>query len=168
MPKIHGFELARRIRESSLNQSTPIVIVTGSTERSAMKQGFDAGGTFYLQKPLERYKLLRLMLAVRGSMFQNRRRFARVPLCTEVLCESKGATMKGMSSNISQGGILFEAPRLNPGDRVKMSFSSPGTRLSVEAFGIVVRADERQRVGVRFLKLNPAGRDGIRELVDKE
>ena len=31
MPNVHGFDLARRIRNSSWNKNTPIVIVTGVT-----------------------------------------------------------------------------------------------------------------------------------------
>ena len=33
MPKLHGFELAQKIRQSSWNKLTPIVIVTGRDER---------------------------------------------------------------------------------------------------------------------------------------
>ena len=168
MPKVHGLELARRIRESSWNQSTPIVIVTGISGVETMKQGFDAGGTFFLEKPIERHKLLRLLRAVRGAMFQNRRGFVRVPLHTQVVCQSKGATMTGMSFNISRSGMLFEAPSLRSGDQVKVSFNLPGTTVTVDALATVVRIDERQRAGVRFLKVNEAGRNGIRDLVDKE
>ena len=33
MPKLHGFALAQKVRESSWNKLTPIVIVTGRDER---------------------------------------------------------------------------------------------------------------------------------------
>ena len=36
MPNLHGFDLARRIRKSSWNKSTPIIIVTGQDERETM------------------------------------------------------------------------------------------------------------------------------------
>jgi len=50
MPNLHGFDLARLIRKSSWNKSTPIVIVTGRDQRDTMQQAFTIGATFYLQK----------------------------------------------------------------------------------------------------------------------
>jgi len=73
MPNLHGFELTRRIRESVVNKGTPITVVTGWDERTAMQQVFNAGATFYLQKPVDRQRLLRLFRTIRGTMLQNRR-----------------------------------------------------------------------------------------------
>jgi PleD family two-component response regulator len=50
MPKVDGFELARQIRASSWNKSTPIVVVTGQDDTKAMQKVFAAGTTFFLQK----------------------------------------------------------------------------------------------------------------------
>src|ERR1700682_1933194 len=47
MPKVDGFDLARLIRKSSWNRSTPIVIVTGRDERHTMQQAFAIGATFF-------------------------------------------------------------------------------------------------------------------------
>ena len=110
MPKMNGFELACHIRQSSWNKSTPIIVVTGREDRKTMQQAFDVGATFFLQKPVDRQKLLLLFRTARGTMFDNRRRYIRVPLRTEVICETGTRTIKGMSWNISQGGILIEAP----------------------------------------------------------
>src|SRR5450432_2190580 len=57
MPNLNGFDLARLIRKSSWNKSTPIVIVTGREERQTMQQAFSIGATFFLQKPVDRRKL---------------------------------------------------------------------------------------------------------------
>jgi CheY-like chemotaxis protein len=167
MPKVHGFELVRRIRESSWNQSTPIIIVTGSERPAAMKSGFKVGGSFFLHKPIERYKLLRLLRAVRGSMLQNRRRFVRVHLKTAVVCDNAGRVATGMSSNISDGGILLEVPNLSRGNRARLSFQVPGSGKVVEAVGIVERIDGQGRAGIRFLEINESGREAIRLLVDE-
>src|ERR1035437_7875841 len=53
MPNLNGFDLARLIRKSSWNKSTPIVIVTGREERDTMQQTFSLGATFFLQKPVD-------------------------------------------------------------------------------------------------------------------
>jgi PleD family two-component response regulator len=47
MPNVHGFDLARRIRNSSWNKNTPIVIVTGRDDRETMKEAFALGATFF-------------------------------------------------------------------------------------------------------------------------
>ena len=167
MPMMHGFELAGRIRQSSWNKSTPIVVVTGREDRSTMQEAFKAGATLFLQKPVDRQKLLRLFRSARGTMLDNRRRFVRISLKTEVVCHANGQTMRGMSWNISPGGILFEASRLRPGDQVKLQFRLPANNISVNAVGVVARIDERQRAGVQFVHVDDAGRDAIRELVDQ-
>ncbi|MGA9390141.1 MAG: response regulator, partial [Candidatus Sulfotelmatobacter sp.] len=86
MPNLNGFDLARLIRESSWNKSTPIIIVTGRDERQTMQEAFAIGATFFLQKPVDRQKLSILFRTVTAGMLETRRRYTRVPLQTEVLC----------------------------------------------------------------------------------
>src|SRR5260370_18536639 len=57
MPNLDGFDLARLVRKSSWNKSTPIVIVTGRDERQTMQESFAIVATFFLQKPVDRQKL---------------------------------------------------------------------------------------------------------------
>src|SRR5258707_15582502 len=40
MPNLDGFDLARLVRKSSWNKSTPIAIVTGRDERQTMQEPF--------------------------------------------------------------------------------------------------------------------------------
>ncbi len=47
MPNLNGLDLARLIRKSSWNKSTPIVIVTGRDERQTMQEAFAIGATFF-------------------------------------------------------------------------------------------------------------------------
>lgn len=167
MPLMDGFELAARIRESSWNKSTPIIVVTGREDRATMQESFKAGATFFLQKPIDRQKLIRLFRTARGAMLDNRRRFIRLSLKTEAVYQVQGQTGRGMSSNLSLGGILLEAGRLRPGDYVNLSFRLPADHLTINAVGVVVRVDERQRAGVRFVDVDDPGRDAIRKLVDQ-
>ena len=104
MPNLNGFDLARLVRKSSWNKSTPIIIVTGRDERQTMQQAFALGATFFLQKPVDRQKLNNLFRTVRGGMLENRRRYTRVPLQTEVTCVVGSRRLQGMSWNLSQGG----------------------------------------------------------------
>ncbi len=169
MPKVDGFELARRIRASSWNKSTPIVVVTGHDDTKTMQKAFAAGTTFFLQKPIDRQRLTNLFKAARGRMFENRRQFVRVPLQTEVICQVGDQTFRGTSLNISQGGILFEVGRsLSPGTTVRLSFRLPGRELRIDVTGVVARIDEKQRAGVRFTHLGSRELQLIRDLIGSD
>src|SRR5258707_7780052 len=84
MPKLNGLDLARMIRKSSWNKSTPIIIVTGREERQTMQDAFAIGATFFLQKPVDRQKLGALFRTVSGGMLANRRKYTPVPIQTHV------------------------------------------------------------------------------------
>jgi CheY-like chemotaxis protein len=114
MPKLSGFELARLVRKSPSNKSTPIIIVTGRDERQTMQQVFALGATFFLQKPVDRQKLSSLFRTVSGGMLENRRRYIRVPLQAEVVCMVGSRTVRGVTWNLSQGGVQVETADLKP------------------------------------------------------
>ncbi len=169
MPKVDGFELARRIRASTWNKSTPIVVVTGYDDAKTMQKAFAAGTTFFLQKPVDRQRLTNLFKAARGRMFENRRHFVRVPLQTEVVCQVEHQTFRGTTSNISQGGMLFEVGRsLSPGTTVRLSFRLPGRELRIEVTGVVARVDEKHRAGVRFTHIGARELQLIRDLIGSD
>src|SRR6202521_656102 len=122
MPNLHGFDLARGIRKSSWNKSTPIIIVTGRDERETMQEAFAVGATFFLQKPIDRQKLSTLFRIVSGGMLENRRRNTRVPLQTAVTCTVGSRTVRGMAWNLSEGGMQLEASGLQSKDKVRLFF----------------------------------------------
>ena len=164
MPNLHGFDLARLIRKSSWNKSTPIIIVTGRDQRDTMQQAFSIGATFYLQKPVDRQKLSILFRTVRGGMLENRRRHARVPIQTEVTCTVGARTIRGITWNLSQGGIQVEAGGLQPNDPVRVLFQFPVSGVRLEAMGTVVWAKEN-RQGVRFTNMTPENEQSIRKFI---
>src|SRR3981081_287486 len=125
MPKLNGFDLARLIRKSSWNKSTPIIIVTGRDERQTMQEVFAIGATFFLQKPVDRQKLSNLFRDVSGGMLENRRKYTRLPVQTEITCTVGSRTMRGMSWNLSQGGMQVEVSDLHAKDTVRVSFLLP-------------------------------------------
>jgi CheY-like chemotaxis protein len=169
MPKLDGFELTRRIRASSWNKSAPIVVVTLNDDSRTMQKTFAAGTTFFLQKPINRQRLTDLFKAARGRMFENRRQFVRLPLQTEVTCQVGHNMFRGSSSNISQGGILFEAGgALFSGERIRLSFRLPGSQLRIHVIGVVARIDEQQRAGIRFTQIGSRELDLIRGLIGSD
>jgi CheY-like chemotaxis protein len=164
MPHLHGFDLARLIRKSSWNKSTPIIIVTGRDDRQTMQTAFTLGATFFLQKPVDRQKLSSLFRTVRGGMFENRRRHIRVPLQTEVICDVGSRTIHGVTWNLSQGGMQVEAGNLNMGEKVGLSFRLPVSDVAIEVVGTVVWAGEK-RQGIQFTEVSTQNQQSIREFV---
>jgi CheY-like chemotaxis protein len=164
MPTMNGFDLARWIRNSPWNRSTPIIIVTGRDDRQTMQQVFASGATFYLQKPVDRQKLTNLYRTVRGTMFESRRRFIRVPLQTDVACNVNSRELNGVTWNLSLGGIQIDAGNLKPGDNVRMRFRLPTSGTMIDATGAVVWTGEK-RQGLRFEHISPQHEAAIRDYI---
>jgi len=164
MPDIPGYELAHLVRQSAWNKSTPIIIVTGHDDRNAMQQAFATGATFFLRKPVDRQKLTGLFRTVRGTLLENRRKYARIPFQTEVMCQTESRNTRGLSWNLSQGGIQIANPTLRKGERVHLSFALPGRNVVIDALGEVQWADEERR-GIRFTRLSPRDESEIKSLI---
>jgi CheY-like chemotaxis protein len=164
MPNLSGFDLARLIRKSPWNKSTPIIIVTGRDERDTMQQVFSIGATFFLQKPVDRQKLSILFRTVCGGMLENRRRNARVPLQTEVICQVGDRALRGVTWNLSQSGMQVEVGNLQPKDTVRVSFRLPVSGVSLEAAGTVVWTKET-RQGIQFTNVSRQNEESIRKFI---
>ena len=164
MPNLNGFDLARLIRKSSWNKSTPIVIVTGRDERQTMQEAFAIGATFFLQKPVDRKKLSILFRSVMGGMLENRRRYTRVPLQTEVICTVGSRTIRGITWNLSRGGMQLEASDLQSKDKVRLSFRFPVSGVSIDVGGTVAWVGEN-RQGIQFTNLSADAQQSIREYI---
>jgi CheY-like chemotaxis protein len=164
MPKLNGFDLARLIRQSSWNKSTPIVIVTGRDERQTMQDTFALGATFFLQKPVDRQKLGILFRAVSGGMLENRRKYIRVPIKADVACSVGSRTLRGVCWNLSHGGMQVEVAGLRPKDAVRLSFQLPISAVTIDAAGIVVWGNE-QRQGIQFTNVSERSQQSIRKFV---
>jgi len=164
MPNLNGFDLARLVRKSSWNKSTPIIIVTGRDDRQTMQDAFAIGATFFLQKPIDRQKLSALFRTVSGGMLENRRKSTRVPLQADVACTVGSRTVRGTSWNLSQGGMQVEVGDLKPKDAVRLSFTLPVSGVVIDASGIVVWAKEN-RQGIQFTSLSAQTQESIRRFM---
>lgn len=164
MPNLNGFDLARLVRKSSWNKSTPIIIVTGRDERQTMQDAFAIGATFFLQKPVDRQKLSTLFRTVSGGMLENRRKYTRVPIQAEVSCTTGSRTVRGTSWNLSQGGMQVEVGGLKAKDAVRLSFKLPVSGVVIDATGVVVWGQE-SRQGIQFTNLSTQSQQSIRRFM---
>ncbi len=166
MPKLDGLQLMQWIRGSSCNRSTPIVIVTGRDQSDTMHQSFLTGASFFVHKPVDRQKLTRLFRTVRGPIVENRRRFVRVPLQTEVICKVGSRTLRGRSWNVSHGGLQVEVDSLREEDTVRILVKLPNTADAIDAYGTVMWVKDR-RQGIQFTKISPENQKQIQRFIER-
>jgi len=114
MPRPGGIELAGQIRASGLNRSTPIVIITGEDDRFALADAFKAGANFFLFKPIDRHRLLRLIRVAQGPIQREARRYQRVKVSCKVSIERNQERISGLTLDLSLGGMFVQASRALP------------------------------------------------------
>ena len=154
MPPPDGIELARQIRASRVNASTVIVMITGEEDRTVMKRAFEAGVEFFLFKPVERSKLLRLIRATEGPIERERRRSTRVRLRCRVSMESGNDRIVGTTVDLSLGGLLVQSQHVFPPDtRVTVSLELETGKAPFRSNARVVRTVGTDCMGIQFENL---------------
>lgn len=164
MPKLSGFDIARAIRRSSWNKHSPIVVISGSDDKTSMKVAFASGGNFFLQKPVDRRRLQILLNASHGFMLGNQRGFNRAPLDVEITCHTGSTTaIKCSAANVSERGLLVNGRgQLTSGQQVRLRFGLPGQDTEIQTTGIVTRVDNSARAGICFTQIRSTDRQRIR------
>ena len=167
MPGIDGLTLTRKIRQSSWNRATPVIVVTDQSDKSIMERAFAAGGTFFLQKPDDKRKMLTLLNVTRGAMLANRRRYRRVPLEIDVTVQALTGSKKGRSINISEQGMLLEPGiPVETGSVLHLAFCVPEQEQSMHVTASVKRIDQQGRAGVFFSQIHPEDQQSIKSYID--
>ncbi|HEV2350931.1 MAG TPA: response regulator [Terriglobia bacterium] len=172
MPHVDGFELTKIVRSSTPNAKVPIVMLTGSDDIQSMRQGFKAGATYFLGKPISQERINTLFNAVLGPMLTQRRKYARLPFQTTVTC-SYGLTgensFAARSLNIGEGGMSLEsATPLKIGKLVNLDFSLPSIDRQLRLVAKVHRFTPPDRYGVEFVQPPTSDRKAIREYIAGE
>src|SRR5438445_8844995 len=103
-----GIELARQIRHSRWNRTTPIILISDDQRPSAMSIGFEAGASFFLYKPIDKGRLLKLIRATQGSVEQERRRTRRVPIQSKVRLRYRADELEGETVDVSLIGVRLQ------------------------------------------------------------
>ncbi len=136
-------------RSSSPNSNSTIVaMVDQCSEAYALL----AGANFMIHKPMDFDHAQRCMRAAYGTMLQNRRRSARIPVDLPVVVRViDGGRFDARISDISIGGLALQcAEPLERDRKVTALFSLPGEKGLIHLSGTVVNADGKGRAGIRF------------------
>ncbi|HXQ25822.1 MAG TPA: response regulator [Candidatus Acidoferrales bacterium] len=157
MPPPDGLELARQARSSGINQMTPIILVSDDQSTGAVSQGFAAGASFFLYKPIDKARLLKLIRATQGAVEHERRRFRRIPFQSRVRLDSEKGEWEGETIDVSLNGMLVKCPRSIPaGSPIHVSLYLSPEMKPVVGFGSVVRVLGGNRMGIQLNQLTMA------------
>lgn len=141
--------IVRATRKSSPNSNSIIVaMVNGYSETHALL----AGANFMIHKPADVDQARRCMRAAYGSMLQNRRRAARVPVDIAVVIRiAEVGEIQARISDLSVGGLALQCTQpLQVNREMLAQFSLPSNNSVIHAAGRIVNANATGRAGVRF------------------
>jgi CheY-like chemotaxis protein len=161
-----GAELTRQVRNSGFNRMTPIVLMSDDQNPHAMSQGFEAGASFFLYKPIDKERLLRLIGTTQGSMGHERRKTRRVPLKSRVQLRIGRQEIEGETVDVSMEGILVKAAKALPiGSSVSISLHLSKEIQPVVGAGCVVRLIGPNQMGIHLGSLALAESQRLQEFL---
>jgi DNA-binding response OmpR family regulator len=161
MPAPSGIELAQQARGSGFNQKTPIIMISDDQRPSAVSEGFDAGASFFLYKPIDITRLQRLIRVTQGAVEQEKRRFRRVKVRSRVRLRVDQGDIDCETMDLSLNGMMVHSPRTVPvGSRIRMSLDMPNGARPILGTGAVMRTMGEHQMGIQFnlLRTDESGR----------
>lgn len=155
MPRMDGFEMGRRIRQS--DPAVPLLFLTARSEIDDVVRGFELGGNDYLKKP---FKMLELIVRIKALLRINRTAPEQIHaigayrLRTDVQTLEHVPTGRTVGLSVIEARLLMELAR-NAGRTVDASTlmmlvwqrDDPYSRNSLHGFVHKLR---------RYLRLDPA------------
>jgi DNA-binding response OmpR family regulator len=161
-----GLELTRQMRDSGFNRMTPIIMISDDQRPGAMSRGFQAGASFFLYKPVDKDRLLKLVRVTQGNMEHERRRTRRVPLQSKVWLKNGGREIEGETVDVSMEGVLVRAPKTFPvGSFVDISMQLSKSMRPIVGAGSVVRLPGGNQMGIHLGRLPLAESERLQELL---
>jgi DNA-binding response OmpR family regulator len=123
-----GPELTRRMRDSGFHRMTPSFSSAMTPARTPVYNGFQAGASFFLYKPFDKDRLLRLVRATHGAIEHQERRTRRVTLKSRVQIQFRGQDIEAETIDVSMEGLLIRTPQNHPGRLLRGCLPALGSR----------------------------------------
>jgi DNA-binding response OmpR family regulator len=151
MPPPDGMAVTKEIRNSTTNQRTPVIMMTGSDDPSLVARGFQSGISFFLYKPITKDRVLKLVRVTQSVNKVEKRRFHRVAVRQKVEVRLNDDILEGHTIDLSLNGLLVRASRtFPPGSRVRIRLGlSPG-KASLDVGGTVTRVISLDSMGIHL------------------
>lgn len=172
MPKMDGVACCAAIKADPEICSTPVIMVTTAGRPEEEETSRRAGCAACITKPLDR----RLFLELGRRYIPNiDRREPRVAYSIPVNCRQGAGEMKGVTADISIGGLFMAVDRTPSQEQsIELSFSIPGGG-QIKARGRVawlngsgsrVKPQLPVGFGVEFVEINPDDLDRIKGFLE--
>lgn len=164
-PLADAFALARQARESGFNRATPIILMSEDQSTTAVAGGFEAGVSFFLYKPVDEARLVKLVRATSGAAAPKKRRFRRVVLQSRVHLASAQRKLEAETIDISLNGMLVRAEGHFPaGSAINVSLYL-GSAAPIVCAGYVMRNLSGNRMAIQLDKLTAAESGRLQEFL---
>jgi two-component system chemotaxis response regulator CheY len=151
MPAPDGIALARQVRASALNRTTPIAMITGENDRHLLTKVFEAGATFLLFKPVDRHRLLRLLRVSEDVIQREARKFQRVKITCKVSMQMGQERSVGSTLDLSLNGTMVCADKTFPvGSMIQIDVELTPGKAPLSGTARVVRVLGLDCMGLHF------------------
>jgi hypothetical protein len=143
-------QLLETIRSSPLNRH--MVVYGINMPDSDFKKFSRHGVNAVMNYPLERSAIIKTVRATHLLVLHEYRRYARIPVITEVGILHNGARATGTSVEVSGGGMSLTTPRkLKIADTVEVTLNLPESKpISVRAVVSWIDDGAETQIGIRF------------------
>src|SRR5215470_12327658 len=156
-----------QLRKGKSNKSCiAFALVNG---RTTVRQAFEMGANFVLDKPISAERATRSVRAAQGLIMRERRRYHRHLVSASGNIVVDGAAELPVSIlTISEGGVSIECARqLEPGSAARLRLLLPGSKMSLDLKGDVIWSDTEGRTGIRFQQLPPETKKALESWLEK-
>lgn len=151
MPAPDGIAIARQVRASALNRTSPIVMITGENDRGLLSRAFEAGATFVLFKPVDRHRLMRLLRVSEDIIQRESRQFQRVKVNCKVFMQMDHERFVGRTLDMSLNGAMVCAERTFPvGSMIQLDLELTNRKITLSGTAKVMRLVGINCMGLQF------------------
>jgi len=158
--------LTRLARVSGLNRNTPIILMSDDQSTTAVAEGFEAGVSFFLYKPVDEGRLLKLVRATSDAAGPRKRRFRRVPLQSRVHLAFAQRELEAETIDVSLNGMLVRAQGHFPaGSAVRIRLYLSPEIQPIVGSGYVMRTLAGNRMAIQLDRLTPAETGRLQEFL---
>jgi CheY-like chemotaxis protein len=163
-----GLAVLQGLRNTPSNRnSVAFAILNG--KRTTTQEAFGMGANFVLQKPISALNASRCFHAALNFMIKERRRYFRQPVKMQVQVVYEGKTLKGISTNISEGGMALQLREAPPkGASPHLKFSLPETNIAMEIEAEVAWVDVKGLAGFRFHNVPKSSQEQLERWLDEQ
>jgi DNA-binding response OmpR family regulator len=150
-PPVDPSKLVHGIRQSGFNWKTPIILISDDLRPAALSEGFKAGASFFVYKPIDRAHLMSLIRVTQGSVEHEKRRFRRIAVRAKIQVKCGDLSVEGETIDLSLNGALVRASHTFPvGSPVEVRLYLLAGKPPVAALGFIMRLLEDSQMGIQL------------------